>query len=694
MSKTLKQIYDANPVTTILPTDLLYISQSPYAAGNDAAISGASMNNLYAKQAQVQKSAFNFAALGGSSNAFTVTLTPAVTSLTDGMIVTFYSGSKSNTIEAPTLSVNGLTPVTIVCWSGGLAPNDITTATEYLCIYNLADNVFQLVNPSISTANTFEVQANGYNYALDTGVANAYIANILPAQISSILSGFEVIMSAIHANTGASTLTVNGITHPILLSNGAALSGGEIILNGIYQFIYSDALSGFILINSAISSLGVSGISIVGTAYTPFLYSTFNSSLIAPNGTATNGLAGLSVMSSTNYEPNITTLNLGSLISIDNISIQYDNLTTFTAGSLITISGGVFIGSNVMTSLSFPALQSILGSITGLPATLTSLSFPVLVAMPSANITLNSLTSLSFPLLKVMNGSFGMTASSITSFSAPNLYSIAAATTATFASLTTLTLTSLHTATGNFAPVLASLVALSLPALVTCGASFAPNMASGTSITANALTTIGTALTPVGTLIATLSMSSLVNIGTTFSPTLAALTTLTLTNLTTITGAFGLTAATLTTLSLPALVTMGSTWSTTMALVTTATFTNLATVTGAVTASFAALATLNFPAIITFGGAVTFTAANMVTFSLGSTLKTVGGNFTLTGAKLNQASVDGILVSLAALDGTGGTTAYSSKTINLSGGTSSAPSATGLAAKATLVARSCTVTTN
>jgi len=66
----------------------------------------------------------------------------------------------------------------------------------------------------------------------------------------------------------------------------------------------------------------------------------------------------------------------------------------------------------------------------------------------------------------------------------------------------------------------------------------------------------------------------------------------------------------------------------------------------------------------------------------------------MTGMKLDQASVDGILVSLAALDGTNGTTAYSSKTINLSGGTSSAPSATGLAARTVLLARSCTVTTN
>jgi hypothetical protein len=66
----------------------------------------------------------------------------------------------------------------------------------------------------------------------------------------------------------------------------------------------------------------------------------------------------------------------------------------------------------------------------------------------------------------------------------------------------------------------------------------------------------------------------------------------------------------------------------------------------------------------------------------------------MSGMKLDQASVDGILVRLAALDGTNGTTAYSSKTILLNGGTSATPSATGIAAKATLVARGCTVTTN
>ena len=89
---------------------------------------------------------------------------------------------------------------------------------------------------------------------------------------------------------------------------------------------------------------------------------------------------------------------------------------------------------------------------------------------------------------------------------------------------------------------------------------------------------------------------------------------------------------------------------------------------------------------------VTGTAA-LATFTMGSSLRRVEGSVIFTSAALTQASVDDILVRLAALDGTGLTTAYSTKTVTITG-TSATPSATGLAAKATLVARGCTVTHN
>ena len=100
--------------------------------------------------------------------------------------------------------------------------------------------------------------------------------------------------------------------------------------------------------------------------------------------------------------------------------------------------------------------------------------------------------------------------------------------------------------------------------------------------------------------------------------------------------------------------------------------------------------------------ALIFTSStpNLTTFNIGTSLLRFErsnalntGNWIMTSCALNQTSVDNILVQLAKLDGTNGTTLLSNRTITITG-TSSAPSATGNAAKATLVARGCIVTTN
>lgn len=170
-----------------------------------------------------------------------------------------------------------------------------------------------------------------------------------------------------------------------------------------------------------------------------------------------------------------------------------------------------------------------------------------------------------------------------------------------------------------------------------------------------------------------------------FNPsTMAALTSLSLPALTTVGGNFGPSSmAALTSLSLPALTTVRSIFA---------------------PSSMAALTSLSLPVIerigttISSGNAIQLTnnTAALATFALPTTLKQVGGtagNVTITSAALDQASVDSILVRLAALDGTGGTVAFSNRTVTITG-TSATPSSTGLAAKATLVARGCTVTHN
>lgn len=105
------------------------------------------------------------------------------------------------------------------------------------------------------------------------------------------------------------------------------------------------------------------------------------------------------------------------------------------------------------------------------------------------------------------------------------------------------------------------------------------------------------------------------------------------------------------------------------------------------------------PLLVSTGGAVTMNTSlgNLTTVTLGTvgTTTRINGNINLSGQKLDQASVNGILAVVASLDGTNGTTAWSAgKTLNLSGGTSSAPSGQGITDKATIIARGATVTTN
>ena len=75
-------------------------------------------------------------------------------------------------------------------------------------------------------------------------------------------------------------------------------------------------------------------------------------------------------------------------------------------------------------------------------------------------------------------------------------------------------------------------------------------------------------------------------------------------------------------------------------------------------------------------------------------IKWVNGNVNFNGCALNQTSIDSILVKLASLDGTNGTTTFSSRTVDLSGGSNAIPSQTGLDAKSVLEGRGCNVNVN
>jgi len=329
-----------------------------------------------------------------------------------------------------------------------------------------------------------------------------------------------------------------------------------------------------------------------------------------------------------------------------------------------------------------------------------------------------SLTSLSAPILVYVGGNYQPSSmASLTTLSAPSLTYVGDIySPSSMAALTSLSAPLLAYVGSTYQPSgMASLTTLSTPALAFVGGNYSPgNLSSLTSLSALLLAYVGGNYSP-GTMasLTTLSTPALAFVGSSFNPyTMAALTNISAPALVYVGSTFNAqNMASLTTLSTPLLAYVGSNYQPNgMASLATISLPSLTSVgvNIARTAydlgrlapySLAALTSFTIPVIEVIGslsGAsisfVTGTAA-LSTFTLGSTLQRVEGNVIMTSCALLVASVDGILVRLAALDGTGLTTAYSTKTVTITG-TSATPSATGLAAKATLVARGCTVTHN
>jgi len=275
---------------------------------------------------QVQRSAFNYAPATGVDDAFVVVLNPAVASLSNNLIVSMSSGTLQNLTSSPTLQVNALSPVLITLWGGlSLAPNDISPNTAYLLIYDLTGNTFQLINPSVSNANTFLVQENFYNSAIDVGTSNAFSITLVPAPQSSYGEGFPVYMRAGggHTNTGASTLTVNGTTDPIVLQNGSALPANTILANGSYWFLWSTNLSSWVLQNPMSLLLTPSGNQTITTGsltlQTGSMFATVGS---YNSGSAAGGFSG-------SFKAFSTTANLGSLaVTAGNNAGNFANVLT------------------------------------------------------------------------------------------------------------------------------------------------------------------------------------------------------------------------------------------------------------------------------------------------------------------------------------------------------------------------------
>ena len=100
--------------------------------------------------AEIQKDSYNWGVDTGIADAMALTLNPAPTALTDGMIVRVRSAF-ANTITTPTLNVNSKGAKTIVKHGNqALAVGDIQQGMECELKYNLANTSWELMNPKAS----------------------------------------------------------------------------------------------------------------------------------------------------------------------------------------------------------------------------------------------------------------------------------------------------------------------------------------------------------------------------------------------------------------------------------------------------------------------------------------------------------------------------------------------------------------
>lgn len=100
-------------------------------------------------------------------------------------------------------------------------------------------------------------QAGMNIYAIGGGTANAQTATYSPA-ITALTDGMVLWFKAAAANTGATTLNVNGLgASPVVGAAHSALQGGEIVANGRCMVIWSATLTSWVLIECTGGALQV-----------------------------------------------------------------------------------------------------------------------------------------------------------------------------------------------------------------------------------------------------------------------------------------------------------------------------------------------------------------------------------------------------------------------------------------------------
>lgn len=186
-----------------------------------------------------------WAAAGGTANALTLTNTPPVAALYDGLVV-FGRATAANTSATPSLNVDGTGAKTITRQGGqALTIGDIQNLQELIFKCNLANTRWELLTPGIPNI----------PWAVAGGSANALTLTNAPP-VAALYDGLFVSGRAASANTTATpTLNADGTgAKTITMQGGQALAAGSIAQYGEYLFRYNLANTRWEVLNPVSAS--------------------------------------------------------------------------------------------------------------------------------------------------------------------------------------------------------------------------------------------------------------------------------------------------------------------------------------------------------------------------------------------------------------------------------------------------------
>lgn len=176
----------------------------------------------------IESKSGNYSLDTGSTNAYVIALTPAITAYSQGEQIRFRATNANTgpcTVNAGGGAVSLLRDDGSALVAGDIPQNSVVSAT-----YDQATNAFMMNSVVASQIDTI-MQSGAPLFALDTGAANAYVAAYVPA-ITKRTEGMVLRFKAKTANTGASTFNDGLGSAPLLGASHAALQGGEIVVNG------------------------------------------------------------------------------------------------------------------------------------------------------------------------------------------------------------------------------------------------------------------------------------------------------------------------------------------------------------------------------------------------------------------------------------------------------------------------------